>query len=664
MPIPSAAETETPEQPKPRNCSGVSVRAMLIGLAVTALIDLWIHYAELVVGARGHTALANTSIPVGAFSVLFALTFLNMGITRLCPRLRFSPAELLTIYVMSAVSTVLSSSGGIHFLIPTITAAHYFASPENGWSHLFFRFIPKWIAQSDPAALKAFYAGGAHLDLRPWATQMAIWCGFLIVFTTSTLCIVFILRKQWIEREHLPFPTVMLPLELVKEGTPILRNRFFWIGTISTFCIVCWNTVSVNYPSLPMINLRATDLSTAAPQLGQFLSNPPWSALSPAVVTFFPFAIGIGYLLSTEVVFSCWFFFLVSKLEAVFGMATGWSTGAAGVQSAFPWISYQSAGSFLGLAGISIWVSRRHLADVFRSAFGDNPNHDPEARGYRIAVLGLIFSVLAMIAFTVAAGANVFVALVWVILMLAYLIAATRIRAETGNAWPVGPEIEPLRLLMTIGGTGMFKAADLTALTYVRAATAQQDFRGVCMSHQLDGFKIADSEGIKPNKLAGAMILAVAFGVVVSFIIALFVWTKYGALAKTDSWRSLMGKTSFDKLSTWLRVPQSPDSGGMMGVGMGVAFTMFLSYMRMRYVWWPFHPVGYCMSTTWLAYNIWMPFMIAWFAKVVIIRTGGMKLYKSMMPLFFGLIAGDFLGGALTTLVACFSKISVYPVNW
>lgn len=663
MSIPSRAQTESGEPIKQQQGgSGVSIRAMLIGLVVTALIDLWIHYAELVLGGtRGHTALANTSIPVGAFNALFALVILNLLLTRLSPKLRLSSAELLTIYVMSAVSTVLSSSGGMHFLIPTITAAHYFSrmNPENGWSELFMKYVPKSITQSNPEALKAFYAGNAALNLQQWASQILIWCAFLIIFTTATLCIVYILRKQWIEREHLPFPTVMLPLELAKEGTPLLKDRLFWIATITTFCIVWWNTLSVNYPSMPRINLRATDLSANFP-------SPPWNAMTPLSVTFFPFAIGIGYLLSTEVVFSCWFFFVISKLEMVFGSAVGWSTGAAGVQSVFPWLSYQSAGSFLGLAGVSIWISRAHLKDVYRAAFQDNPNNDPEARGYRLAVMGLVFCVLAMIAFTVVAGASLPIALVWVVLMLAYLIAATRIRAETGNAWPVGPEVDAFRFMMMAGGTGMFKAADLTALTYVRAATAQQDFRGVCMTHQLDGFKIGDSAGIKPGKMAGAMMLAVSLGVIISFVIALYVWTKYGALAKTDTWRSMMGKASFDRLGGWLKLksPQPPDTGGMMGVGLGAGFTMLLSYMRMRYVWWPFHPVGYCMSTTWLTYNTWMPFFIAWLAKIIIIRAGGMKLYKRMMPFFLGLIAGDFLGGGTTTLAGCLSKISVYPVNW
>ena len=62
-----------------RRNTGLTRRALLLGLALTALCDLWIHWAELVLGGRGHTALANTSIPVGAFNVLFLPVIINLS---------------------------------------------------------------------------------------------------------------------------------------------------------------------------------------------------------------------------------------------------------------------------------------------------------------------------------------------------------------------------------------------------------------------------------------------------------------------------------------------------------------------------------------------------------------------------------------------------------
>ncbi|MDH7602165.1 MAG: hypothetical protein QHI38_08460 [Armatimonadota bacterium] len=639
--------------------SAITLRSIILGLVATVLVDLWVHYAELVLGgARGHTAIVNTSIPVGPFDVLVGLVVINLVITRLAPRWRMSQAELLTVYVMSAVSGVLSSSGGLHFLIPTITAAHYFAAADNRWAELFHRFIPDWIAQTDPEALKAFYRDNAPFEIARWAKHIAVWSGFLVVFASATLCLSLILKKQWVDSEHLPFPTVQLPIELAKEETPLLRDPLFFLGAGLTFAIVCWNTLAMNVPSVPALSMRGIEL-------GQYLTTPPWNAVGKFRVAFFPFAIGIGYLLSTEVVFSVWFFYLFSKAQAVFGAAMGWTeAGAADVQNMFPYLIYQGAGAFLGLAIASIWISRRHLARVFRTALSFAVDSDPENRENRIAVFGLIACFLAMVAFTVAAGASKLVAVVFVTLVLVFLIAATRIRAETGNPWPVGPEVDAFRLMITFAGSSAFSTADLTALTYVRAATAGQDFRGVCMPHELDGLKIADATGMKPFKLAGAMLLAVGFGVVVSFIMALMIWTDMGALARGESWRGMAGKRSFDTLAAWMSVPVKPNAGGMAGIAAGLLFAMFLAYMRTLYVWWPFHPVGYCMSNTFTSYNLWTPCLIAWLVKVAVTRAGGMRLYRRMLPFFFGLIAGDFIGGGITTLIGCLTSINVYPVNW
>ncbi len=102
--------------PSGKRLRGVSFRAIVIGLIFTSLVDLWIHYAELVLGGtRGHTAMANTSIPVGAFNVLFLLVVANLGLGKFSPRLRLSQTELLTIYVMCAVSTVLTHPAGCNF---------------------------------------------------------------------------------------------------------------------------------------------------------------------------------------------------------------------------------------------------------------------------------------------------------------------------------------------------------------------------------------------------------------------------------------------------------------------------------------------------------------------------------------------------------------------
>lgn len=121
-------------------------RSITLGVLGCSVVTVWIHHAELVLGGdRGHTALANTSIPVGAFAALAALIAVNVLLRTVAPRFQLSQAELITIYVMMTVSTVLASSGGIHFLIPTLAAAFHFATPANQWQY-FQQWIPTWFA--------------------------------------------------------------------------------------------------------------------------------------------------------------------------------------------------------------------------------------------------------------------------------------------------------------------------------------------------------------------------------------------------------------------------------------------------------------------------------------------------------------------------------------
>jgi len=197
-----AAPSPSPSLPAPP--ARIGARAYVIGLAGTVLVDLWIHYAELVLGGtRGHSALANTSIPLGAFCVLFMLVIANRELRSRTPRWALTPPELLVAYVMMTVATVLSSSGMLHFILPTVAAPVYFATSENHWAQLVRPFLKPWMAQMDPAALRGFYRGGEPVPVAAWLPQMATWCGFLVVLALTALCLAALVRRQWVDRERL-----------------------------------------------------------------------------------------------------------------------------------------------------------------------------------------------------------------------------------------------------------------------------------------------------------------------------------------------------------------------------------------------------------------------------------------------------------------------------
>jgi hypothetical protein len=639
----------------------VTLRAVLIGLLAIFGVILLIHWAEIVLGgARGHTAMANTSIPVGTFAALLLLLALNGPLGRLRRRWQLSAGELVVIYSMTATATVLASSGAIHFLVPALAAPHHFASPENKWRELFFDYIPPWLGPTDERLLNRFFDGGDAVPVSIWLGPSLIWSGFVFVYALCCLSLVTLLRRQWVESERLTFPTVYVPLSVTAADGAFWRNRAAWVGMAIPFLIGTLNTLNLNFPAVPELEVRKIDLS-------QHFKDEPWSSMGGLAISFYPFVIGVAFLLSTEMTFSCWFFYLMTKVQAMIGGMLGVARWGTGSLTRFPFEDHQGAGAFLALTGFAIWVGRKYLGHSVMAALGvgrASNQDDPEGLAPRWAVWGLLASFAAMVAFCRVAGMSLGIPIILLGLSLVYLLAATRIRAETGNAWLFGPRVDPQTLMITTFGSRHILPRDLTIMAYL-SSIATYDLRCASMPHQLDAFKLADARELPRDRLTWALVVGLAIGIPAAFWAGLLVWHNVGALAKGDTWRTMMGKQPFDRLQGYLQAPQSANLVELVFVAAGLLFTGFLYVMRTKLGAWPFHPVGYAMANTYSMSSQWFPFLLAWSAKCVVLRYGGAKLYRQAQPFFLGLVVGDLLNGALYTIVACFvDKMHVYPVNW
>ena len=121
-----------------------------------------------------------------------------------------------------------------------------------------------------------------------------------------------------------------------------------------------------------------------------------------------------------------------------------------------------------------------------------------------------------------------------------------------------------------------------------------------------------------------------------------------------------MGALPFHRVEDNLNFPKVPDWAGMNAILFGGLFVVFLSMMRMRFLWFPFHPAGYVLANTGTLYWLWMPFFIAWACKVIIVRYGGIKLYRQMLPFFLGLVLGDYVVSSLWALAGSILGVQMY----
>jgi hypothetical protein len=107
--------------------------------------------------------------------------------------------------------------------------------------------------------------------------------------------------------------------------------------------------------------------------------------------------------------------------------------------------------------------------------------------------------------------------------------------------------------------------------------------------------------------------------------------------------------------------PSSPDVPGTIAMGAGALVVFLLAGMRLRFWWWPLHPIGYLAAHTWIMYMYWSPFMIGWLAKTLVVRYGGLRLYRRTVPLAIGLISGDLLNEVLWGLVTLVTGVRFRP---
>jgi hypothetical protein len=91
-----------------------------------------------------------------------------------------------------------------------------------------------------------------------------------------------------------------------------------------------------------------------------------------------------------------------------------------------------------------------------------------------------------------------------------------------------------------------------------------------------------------------------------------------------------------------------------------MGFALLLNAVRIRVIGFPFHPIGYAVASSWGMNVLWMPMLLAWVVKVLVLRYGGLGLYRRVLPLCYGVIIGECVAGSLWTIVGILFGVPTY----
>lgn len=431
-------------------------------------------------------------------------------------------------------------------------------------------------------------------------------------------------------------------------------NRLMWMGLGFAFLINSLNSLHEYFSVVPAITIF--DRMDGLPELSTFVSNPVWKRalhLNPPLrPNLYPPYIAIAYVvLSNQVTFSIWFVYLFHRI-VVLGIQSALGVLPSDSWAERPYHFVQANGAFVALALMSLWYAREHIREIFASAFSGKASADKdEIMSARVAVIGGALGLLFLIAFSsYFMLASIPVAIAFFFLFLTTMITTVRCRAQGGIPQrTIGADF-----ILTIGapiGYGRLTQGDVYFMgkSYILSGeTFLQSAAPVAMEQ----YKMSEEVGMKKSSMTIALLIAVAFAAVVSMVLGLPQIHKEGALLATQHYSNNLHIHARGIMQRWAEDWAEPNVKAVTSFVIGFAAVIVASLLNTAFAWWPIHPLGVAVMTSARTQLIWFPFMVAWFLKMLTFRYGGLRLYRQICPLFYGIIIGYGISQVFWTLAA------------
>ena len=607
---------------------------IILGLVFTFLLNLWVLHTELYAGAS-NIAGGNPPVPV-----LLALTLL-LPLRRW---LQFSDAELLAFYLFACFALLPTTFGGVRSFFPTLMAPLYYATPDNRLKE-FWAILPDWWMPKDTAIVRGFFEGmGGRIPWDAWLFPLIRWTLFFVGLWGIGYGIAWLLAPQWLSAERLNFPLAQLPLQMVRG---VDGRNFFAVSSV-------WAGMAVG--AMPTVLMLLASLFRPVPRfwdLAPFLVERPLNALRPLMIFPLVEGVGFGYLVPQEVLLSVWGFYFALKLIALVGVGMfGWEIPTVmGIGDSFPFPHSQSVGGYLAIAALLLWRGWRQGS----------------CRHQLLALISLAISSGIVVGWMMASGMAAIVAIAYWLVLTLFVVTYARIRAEVGMPYSwVYPYGAPRDFLhYTFGTAGLLRVGGEKSLVLLSGLfwVARHFYLNLNGAYAADSVKLA-TEGQLPALPLGALSFgAMLVGLWAAFVSHLTAYYGRGAnflegAPGTADYRTYVAMQDYRLLSNALLKPMPPDKWRIGFTLYGAVITIALAHFRRVVPTFPLHPLGFPLA---YAYShhcpYWFPTLFVWAVKGLILRYGGMRLHRRLVPFFLGIALGHFLmtgviwGGILCPLL-------------
>jgi hypothetical protein len=621
-----------------------TLRSVVIGCLMCAIIGLagpyWTIYMQTSrMFADYHTA--------GATFFIFILFILfNVILAFVWRRFALRPGELMAICAMMLVGGSIVSSGLIAYFIPSISSVYNLANASNQWQENLWPHMPRILSPLDPnggvLGITRYWTGlrtGENIPWQLWVRPLAIWGVFLMALFACMMAVMSVMRKQWVDYEHLSFPIAQVPMEIcASAGDPlgaasIFRSKAFWLGTIITLLLASIGGI-VHYATGGQAYFRIRHTLV-------FVEGTPWELSMYLDIV----VLGLVFLIPNRVAFTVWFVTLVSWfVQAILtsynlGLRDPWTLGAE--------MDHFAMGATIVFVVTSLWLSRRHLWRALRCAtgLGERDYDRGEPSSYLVAFLLMGAGLVVATAWLCFMGLRLHHSIVLVLITLAIYYTMARVVAQCGLPM-LSPPVYPHHFMTGMFGSGAFSARETVVLGSHMGW--HFDMRNSVMSGSGHGMYMTRS---RRRGLLWAMFLGLAITYVAACMSAVWIGYRFGG-ANMDPWfYGNFPRLPWEWSRSAITLDSSPSIGRMLWAGGGAAVMTVLVLAQRTLFWWPLHPVGLLVCSSHMVRFFWFSVFMGWLIKVLLTTFAGPSAFRPARRFFIGSVMGFFLAGGIWAII-------------
>ncbi|MBT4816536.1 MAG: hypothetical protein HON70_12585, partial [Lentisphaerae bacterium] len=362
--------------------------------------------------------------------------------------------------------------------------------------------------------------------------------------------------------------------------------------------------------------------------------------------------IGLAYFLPSDVSLSMTVFpYLYCVLV---GLLAHWGIAFyGGMDWACTLNGFAFAGGHFGILLVVAYIGRHYYGNVLQASFTGKSRDKVEPHAVLGMRLFLACSLLFVIQLAIV-GLDWQLGVIYLILVFSVHIATARMVAETA-VYHINTHVYPAAVLWMFFGEQALGPQTLLIIFIVSSIIISGP-GWAPMPFLVQGMKLADTANIKVIRALKWSMVAMILALLISIPVTIYL--EYNCGAPSRGWPVAVTQFPFDRalsitrrleaqgvleqassVKGWGRLMHiSPHKPQVITFLVAMVVTLIVAAGRLRFAWWPLHPVVFLFLGSYTAYPL--SFFLGWMIKTGVTRYGTADTYQKLKPLMIGVIAG------------------------